>query len=285
MGQTPVKTTRITKWQNGSLHSADDMLAVEEPLEIKAAFDNGNEYTLKNISITMRTPGHDEELALGFLFTEAVLKNPTLAKDCRIACVENEATVFFPKGHAPSLAQAERHFYATSSCGVCGKSSIDALYQQSPFLQTNFQLIVTSSLIRQLPEKLRAAQSLFTETGGIHACGFFSGDGRLILVREDVGRHNALDKLIGAALLQDMLPLENGLLLLSGRASFELMQKAYMAGIRFVAAVGAPSSLAVDLARSRQMTLLGFLKGDRFNVYSGAERITFETDETKSTSA
>jgi len=285
MGQTPVITTRIEKWQDKCLQGADDMLAVEEPLDIKAAVDNGNGYTHKTISITMRTPGHDEELALGFLFTEGVMKNPTLAKGCRVSCVDNEATVFFPKGQSPSLAQAERHFYATSSCGVCGKSSIGALYQQSPFPQSNFPLFVTSSVVRLLPEKLRAAQSLFTETGGIHACGFFSGDGRLILVREDVGRHNALDKLIGAALLQDMLPLENGLLLLSGRASFELMQKAYMAGIQFVAAVGAPSSLAVDLARSRQMTLLGFLKGDRFNVYSGAERITFETDETKSTSA
>lgn len=277
MGQDPTKTIQVRKYQQGSLQETQDILAVEEPLQINASFDNGSGYTQKNVSITMRTPGHDAELALGFLFTEAVLNNPSLAKACVVHGTDNEATVVFPKGISPSLAQAERHFYATSSCGVCGKSSIDALYQLSPFPQSSLSLNIKSSLIRQLPDKLRAAQSIFAETGGIHACAFFSADGDMILVREDVGRHNALDKLIGAALTNNLLPLDNGLLLLSGRASFELMQKAYMAGVQLVAAVGAPSSLAVELAEARQMTLIGFLRHDRFNVYSGAGRINFDT--------
>lgn len=277
MGQDPTKIIQVRKYQHGSLQDKPDILAVEEPLQINTSFDNGNGHTQKNLSITMRTPGHDDELALGFLFTEAVLNSPSMAKACTVHGTGQEVTVVFPKGFSPSLAQAERNFYASSSCGVCGKSSIDALYQLSPFPQSSLSLSIKSSMIRQLPDKLRAAQSLFAETGGIHACAFFSADGDLILMREDVGRHNALDKLIGAALTKDLLPLENGLLLLSGRASFELMQKAYMAGVQLVAAVGAPSNLAVELAEARRMTLIGFLRHDRFNVYSGAGRINFDT--------
>lgn len=257
-----------------------DELAAEEPLEIRIEFGPEHQRETKNISVTMRTPGHDAELALGFLFTEGIIKS---AKDiatvahCFIACQENRENVIqvsLQPGVRPNLNSTDRNFYTTSSCGVCGKSSINSIrtvnqYQKE--LADHMQVSVDT--LYALPELLREQQDLFEQTGGLHASALFSALGNLLLIREDVGRHNALDKLIGAALNQDLLPLNNHILLLSGRASFELIQKAAMAGINMVVAIGAPSTLAVQLAEEFNITLCGFLRGQRFNIYTSPQRI------------
>jgi FdhD protein len=233
---------------------AQDLLAVEEPLQIRA---NG-----RDLSITMRTPGHDRELAAGFLFTEGILKVPE--DILSIATGENSVTLTLADGVDPGTA---RNFYTTSSCGVCGKASIESLHHAACGRLSPAQ--ASRAVIHGLPEKLRAAQSVFEHTGGLHGAALFDAAGNLELVREDVGRHNAVDKLIGAAFLAGRLPLDHRILMLSGRASFELVQKAVMAGIPIVAAVGAPSSLAVQTALRFGMTLLGFVRENRFNIYSG----------------
>lgn len=258
-----------------------DTLSVEEPLEIRIIYGAENNRTQKNISVTMRTPGQDLELALGFLFTEGIIpgkdqvKNIThLAMLCELN-KENIIGVELIEGFIPDLLKSDRNFYTTSSCGVCGKGSIAAIRTVSPYAKCADQQEMTllPEVLYTLPNQLRAAQQNFAVTGGIHASGLFTMEGELLLLREDVGRHNALDKLIGAALAGDLLPLNQGILLLSGRASFELIQKAAMAGISIVAAIGAPSSLAVELASEFGITLLGFLREDRFNIYTTNERI------------
>ncbi len=240
-----------------SLSPAQDLLAVEEPLQIRV---NGSD-----LSITMRTPGHDRELAAGFLFSEGILK--TRADVLSIETGENSVTLTLAEGVDPGVA---RNFYTTSSCGVCGKASIDSLHAAGCLMLP--RLPVSREVIHSLPEKLRAAQAVFEHTGGLHGAALFDTAGNIEQIREDVGRHNAVDKLIGAAFLDGRLPLENRILLLSGRASFELVQKAVMAGIPVVAAVGAPSSLAVQTALRFGMTLLGFVRDSRFNIYSGVSR-------------
>jgi FdhD protein len=237
-----------------AISPAQDLLAVEEPLQIRV---NG-----RDLSITMRTPGHDRELAAGFLFTEGILTTPAdvLAIDSR----ENSVALTLTDGVDTGAA---RNFYTTSSCGVCGKASIEALHAAGCAMLPPAR--VAREVIHALPEKLRAAQSVFEHTGGLHGAALFDTAGNLEMVREDVGRHNAVDKLIGAAFLDRRLPLADRVLMLSGRASFELVQKAVMAGIPVVAAVGAPSSLAVETARRFGMTLLGFVRNGRFNIYSG----------------
>lgn len=256
---------------------ADDLLAVEEPLEIRIVYGNDTNRQQKNISITMCTPGHDEELATGFLFTEGIIKTKEEVRRCintgdagnHIVIADLESGIFFdPK-------KIERHFYTSSSCGVCGKSSIDAVKTVFAGVGGGSKdpIRVNAAVLTTLPEALRKQQEVFEHTGGLHASALFDLNGNLLLTREDVGRHNALDKLIGALLMEGRVPLDGHILLLSGRASFELIQKAAMAGIKIVCAVGAPSSLAVELARECDMTLVGFLRDGRFNIYTGEQRI------------
>ncbi|MEP6611410.1 MAG: formate dehydrogenase accessory sulfurtransferase FdhD [Mucilaginibacter sp.] len=274
-----VKRTAIIKVNDADGTETFDALAIEEPLEIRLSYDSNGEEKTQNVSVTMRTPGNDAELAAGFLFTEGVVKNAGEVAGvdyCFIACAENKENVIqvtLREGVVPDLKNTERNFYTTSSCGVCGKGSIDAIRTVGNFVKQDDDITVDSDLLYRLPEILREQQAVFEETGGLHASALFNLDGELLLLREDVGRHNALDKLIGASLQQGLLPLNNHILLLSGRASFELVQKAVMAGIRIIAAVGAPSSLAVEMAAEFDITLAGFLRDRRFNIYTAARRI------------
>jgi FdhD protein len=248
-----------------------DALAVEEPLEIRAAWKNGGQAAERAIAVTMRTPGNDGELAVGFLASEGVLT----ARE-QVAGVDeggNVVRVNLAAGVTLDLGAIERHVYVSSSCGVCGKSSIDSVRTRSAFGPADAPASIDPRVVHEMPEALRSAQAVFDETGGLHAAGLFDARGQLVLVREDVGRHNAVDKLVGASLLRGALPLHGHVLVLSGRTSFELVQKAAMAGIEIVVSVGAPSSLAVELARESGMTLLGFVRDGRFNVYAGGERV------------
>lgn len=266
---------------NGDLCSTQiDSLAIEEPLEIRLSFGQLPNRIIKNISVTMRTPGNDGELAIGFLFTEGIIKDKTDLKSvnhCFISCAENKENIIQVELNdhvVPKLSHADRNFYTTSSCGVCGKGSIDAIKTVSSYkLDAKDDFSISQETLLELPNSLRLQQQVFDATGGLHACALFNKNGELTLLREDVGRHNALDKLIGAALEKRWLPLNNSILLLSGRASFELIQKAAMAGISVVAAVGAPSSLAVQLADEFGITLIGFLRQQRFNIYTNEQRI------------
>lgn len=262
-----------------------DVLAVEEPLEIRLGFADG---THKAVSITMRTPGDDAELAAGFLFTEGIIKTPEQIKQIRhcglkigkasgtvdraAALNSNTIRVDLASDASVDLKKLERHFYTTSSCGVCGKSSIEALRSGAEKIPDGF--VVDRELIHKLPALLRESQDVFDRTGGLHASALFDANGKLDIVREDVGRHNALDKVIGRKFLDGRTPLNDRVLLVSGRASFEIVQKALMAGIPILAAVGAPSSLAVELAKEFGMTLIGFVRDGRFNIYCGEERIS-----------
>ena len=224
----------------------------------------------------MRTPGRDTELALGFLFTEGLLPpDLTLAVGAGTQVQANSVELAWPNDRPLPLERLSRHSYTSSSCGVCGKTSVELVYQALPFPEQPGGWQIDPALLHTLPGKLRQAQQLFAQTGGIHAAGLFASDGHLLHFAEDVGRHNALDKVIGHAYLNSLLPLSDCLLLLSGRASFELLQKAAMAGIPFVASVGAPSSLAVELAQDQGITLCGFLRVDRFNCYAHPHRLTF----------
>jgi len=286
MINSSIKKVSVIKVNDSEIADISDALAIEEPLEIRLEYGVAGERKIKNVSVTMRTPGNDAELAAGFLFTEGIVKNKediSSIDHCFIACAENKENVIqvsLSEGVMPALQNTERNFYTTSSCGVCGKGSINAIRTVSAFSQigdnSNF---INSDLLHQLPQILRQHQAVFADTGGLHASALFSADGKLLLVREDVGRHNALDKLVGAALNKNWLPLNKGILLLSGRASFELVQKAAMAGINIIAAVGAPSSLAVELAEEFNITLVGFLRNRRFNIYTAAHRIVLPVYE------
>jgi FdhD protein len=255
--------------------SADqsDLLAVEEPLEIRLGCDVGGRHIHTAVSITMRTPGHDHELAVGFLFTEGILAAPEQVASVHSCEAGNVVCVDLNRGVAVDLTRLERHFYTSSSCGVCGKASLELVrVRVRPRLHPGHPL-VEAGVIYRLPAALREAQAIFARTGGLHASALFDAQGHLLCLREDVGRHNALDKLIGAQFRAGRTPLAGDVLLVSGRASFELVQKAAVAGIPILAAVGAPSSLAVSLAREHGITILGFVRGDRFNIYTGADRI------------
>ncbi|MGH8167743.1 MAG: formate dehydrogenase accessory sulfurtransferase FdhD, partial [Woeseiaceae bacterium] len=260
--------------------SQADSVAVEEPLEIQLCSASAHDSAAKSISITMRTPGDDAELAVGFLFTEAII-----ASASQIASVQhcgepapdsgfrNVIRVELEAGVQVDLGRLERHFYTTSSCGVCGKSSLDALRVGGQRPLTDVTTRFSREALVRLPDDLRKDQEIFSKTGGLHAAAVFSPDGEITLVREDIGRHNAVDKVVGALLMANRLPALGFGLLVSGRASFELMQKALVAGLPLLAAVGAPSSLAVSLAKEFDMTLIGFLRQGNFNIYSGAERL------------
>jgi FdhD protein len=241
---------------------AQDLVAVEEPLQIRLGE--------LDVAITMRTPGHDRELALGFLYTEGLLANPDQIADVRVD--ESGAVIVSLVGGPPPDIDARR-FYVTSSCGVCGKASIDALSASGCARLPARQPKLSADLVPHLPAKLRESQAIFEHTGGLHAGGLFNTAGELLYLREDVGRHNAVDKLIGAAFLERRLPLHDHVLMLSGRVSFELVQKAVTAGIPIVIAVGAPSSLAIETALRFGMTLIGFVRGGHFNVYAGGDRL------------
>jgi FdhD protein len=261
----------ITRFGKSESNQTNDSLAVEEPLEIRLSWIENGKRIIKPISITMRTPGNDEELSAGFLFTEGVITSGEDVDSINISGL-NSVTVSLKEGVNFDKEKLQRNFYTTSSCGVCGKSSIDAIHSVSPHTTSgNFR--IDSQLLKTLPDLVRTQQEVFKLTGGLHASALIDAIGNIELIREDVGRHNALDKIIGNQLLKKKIPLNNFMILLSGRASFELMQKSYMAGIPFVAAVGAPSSLAVEFAVEKNITLVGFLKGDRFNVYGGIQRI------------
>lgn len=272
------RSVEISRVTHGEIEITQDSVAVEEPLEIQLVYGAAGDRKVKSVSITMRTPGHDDELAAGFLMTEGVLRDVT-----HIASIGTPQAVpgglrsqairveLLP-GIEVSLSTLERNFYTTSSCGVCGKASLLALRTLCPLPQSdNFTIRV--DVLSALPQQLQTAQAVFRETGGLHAAALFTADGKLHSVREDVGRHNALDKLLGEAFLRDAVPLRDYLLLLSGRASFELLQKAVMGGIPMVAAIGAPSSLAIEVAREFSVTLVGFLRSGSFNVYSAPERV------------
>ncbi len=263
-----ISTKNITtnKWIGTSCETFNDVVSVEEPLEISIVY--GKERTRKNISVTMRTPGRDAELALGFLFTEGILTSYDEVKNVIADNHSNVVVVEMAESFIPNLGKTDRNFYTTSSCGVCGKSSLDAIKTVSRFKNLpKLPIELSPETIYQLPKRLREAQADFQNTGGIHASGIFTIESELLALREDVGRHNALDKLIGYALGADLLPLHRHILLLSGRASFELVQKAAMAGISIIVAIGAPSSLAIELAKDFDITLLGFLKEKSFNCY------------------
>jgi FdhD protein len=234
-----------------------DEIAVEEPLEIRVGG--------RAIAVTMRTPGHDEELALGFLISEGVSPaRASLTDDLAQNTVDVEAENF-------DFERLSRNFYTSSSCGVCGKGALEAVAVEAPRVESD--LVVSAELVAELPERLREAQPTFAATGGLHATGLFSPDGELLVVREDVGRHNAMDKVVGWAFGRGLLPFSDRILCVSGRLSFELVQKAAVAGCPLIVAVGAPSTLAVDLARDRGVTLCGFVRGGRVNVYSEPQRI------------
>lgn len=265
----------------GDVSIADvDLLAVEEPLLIELAHDRDGGRVTESVSVTMRTPGNDVELALGFLYTEGIIAG---AHEIVVPASEpptgeavqgaNTVRVEVRPGVPIDVRRLERHFYTASSCGVCGKTSLEALAAAREIRIVPGRPIVDPATVHALPETLRAQQAVFDRTGGLHAAALFDPAGQLLCLREDVGRHNAVDKLVGAQLLAGRLPLADSVLLVSGRASFELVQKALAAGIPILAAVGAPSSLAVDTARAYGATLLGFVRLHRFNVYSGAERV------------
>ncbi|MCY3817259.1 MAG: formate dehydrogenase accessory sulfurtransferase FdhD [Gammaproteobacteria bacterium] len=260
--------------------TCDDVVATEEPLEIRLSWTHPDgRREQKSISITMRTPGNDEELAAGFLLTEGIIAGPAELEavgPCGPPAANgliNVVRVDLARDVEVDLARLERHFYTSSSCGVCGKASLEAVAVQGRYDLHDNTLRMSAEGLGALPDRLRALQSVFERTGGLHASGLFDAAGQVRVSREDVGRHNALDKLIGQALLKDELPLSDCGVVVSGRASFELMQKAMMAGIPMVAAVGAPSSLAVEFAEEFGMTLVGFLTANRFNVYSRPDRI------------
>jgi FdhD protein len=265
-----VAPVEICRFSAGASASIDDYLAREEPLEIRVRG--------RSIAVTMRTPGHDEELACGFLLSEGLIsRRMEVLEIAPCASGENAAfgnilNVFLAPSVPVDLERLTRHTFASSSCGLCGKASIESVHQHfSPLKECP---AISAEIIRSLPEKLIPAQSTFAKTGGLHAAGLFDLAGDLLAVREDVGRHNAVDKVLGWAFLHGILPLSQHILLVSGRASFEIMQKALAGGIPIVAAVSAPSSLAVEFARESNLLLIAFLRGDKFNVYSRSDLVS-----------
>jgi FdhD protein len=275
-----IRKLEIEKVSPSDRELVTDTVAVEEPLEIQLSSATPGGAAARSVSITMRTPGNDEELALGFLFTEGILRT---ADDVRGVTVlgepdpetglRNRLRVDVDPSVEIDLGKLERHFYTTSSCGVCGKASLDALEADGCTSLQGVRTRYRAAMLSELPGRVRASQPVFNQTGGLHAATVFGSDGEIMIVREDVGRHNATDKAVGALLSAGRLPAHDVGILVSGRASFELVQKTLVAGIPLLAAVGAPSSLAVRTAESFGMTLVGFLRGGTFNIYAGGQRI------------
>ncbi len=267
------KKQSILTIENGQPQRKKDVLAAEEPLEILLRAG----YEQRTIAITMRTPGNDYELAAGFLYNEGIIHTKTEVANMTY-CVDgnqqeyNSLRIQLEADTLPVLNQLERHFFTNSACGVCGSTMLDDISQRNlPPIPAGSG--ATPALITSLPDKLRQSQDIFETTGGLHAAALFDLNGNLLAVREDVGRHNALDKLIGWGLLNDQLPFHDKIVLVSGRASYELLQKSFVAGVPIFCAVSAPSTLAVEVAERFGITLIGFLRGERFNIYTGTERI------------
>ena len=279
--RTSVIAAQVRKVNGHSTELQPDLLAVEEPLEIRIGYGAIENREQQNVSVTMRTPGNDFELALGFLYTEGIITSYDQVESIQYCHdgkrpeeKDNVVRVELHPAIVIDFKKLQRNFYSTSSCGVCGKSSIESIRSDCKTVsQDSFS--IPSAVIKTLPGKLAEHQTVFEHTGGLHAVALFDKDHEVALVREDVGRHNAFDKIVGAALIKKELPLSTMIALLSGRASFELVQKAAMAGIPLLAAVGAPSSLAVSLAKEFGMTLIGFLRDERFNIYCGEERVLY----------
>jgi len=275
----PVQHVIRYRFADGKLDKASDTLAVEEPLEIILDFPGktAGSRDRMTLAVTMRTPGNDEELAAGFLFSEGLIRHRddllAIARDSEAPRADNTIVVALAQAPQHDLDVLHRHFFTNSSCGVCGKTSMQALeLLHQPALSPDVR--IASSLLCQLPQRLRVHQQQFTQSGGVHASALFSTGGSLLMLREDVGRHNAFDKLIGACVLKDQRELlKQSLILVSGRTSFELVQKALMADVPVLAAIGAPSSLAVQLALRHDLTLVGFLKADSFNIYHSPQRV------------
>lgn len=267
VGGRPSERRAITRVREGGSRPASDLLAAEEPLEIRLAGEQ--------VAVTMRTPvpGQDAELALGFLHGEDIVEpgDVASARECRASTADGGVVEVGLKPGASPRGGWQRNFFATSSCGICGKASIEAVRLAAEPAQDG--PTINARMLETLPDRLRVAQRVFDRTGGLHAAALFDADGELVLVREDIGRHNAVDKVVGRALMDGLYPMSRHVLMISGRASFEIMQKALMAGVPIVAAVSAPSTLAAHLAADSNMTLVGFLRPGGFNVYAGRERI------------
>jgi FdhD protein len=287
MGDKRSLTRTIRKVSGTDSRTLPDQLALEEPLEIQIAYGAPESRQWKTVAITMRTPGHDRELAAGFLVGEGLLRSldqieavhsrgPRYGEDG----FQHSVRVTLRPGVEPDLARLERNFYTTSSCGVCGKTSLEALELNFVDVQLKSDWQVDRATICALPARLREAQAIFDQTGGLHGAGIFTPEGKPVIIREDVGRHNAVDKVIGTEFLAGRLPLSHHILVVSGRASFELMQKAIAAGIAMLVAVGAPSSLALETAEKFGATLIGFTKADSFNIYTGEQRVRLDTPST-----
>jgi FdhD protein len=262
-----VELTQVKEWSDGAVHGVEDQLAAEEPLEIRV---NGAPLT-----VTMRTPGHDLELAAGFLLTEGIVETREEIAGLRAAtpngAVKSNLVEVELKDTQFGAGALQRNFFAASSCGICGKATIEAIRNRN-LIAPNRDFRISPEILCRLPERLRAEQAVFERTGGLHAAALFNAEGDLVVLREDIGRHNAVDKLIGWALLEGRVPLRDSILLVSGRGGFEIIQKALAGGIPVAASVSAPSSLAVKLARELGLTLIGFLRGQRFVVYAGEFR-------------
>ncbi|MBK5279130.1 MAG: formate dehydrogenase accessory sulfurtransferase FdhD [Bacteroidia bacterium] len=272
-----VNNIQVIKISPEGVLNKPDLLAVEEPLEIRLGFGSLSDRQQKSLSITMRTPGHDFELALGFLFTEGIIRSLEQVESIKYCNsvkqeeIDNVVRVELNPEILIDINKFQRHFYTSSSCGVCGKTSIDSLKLNCNSIDDGPEIL--AEVIYSLPGRIRNSQNVFEHTGGLHAAALFNHTGEQIILREDVGRHNALDKVIGAMLVKKNIPFSDSILMLSGRVSFELVQKAAVAGIPIIAAVGAPSSLAVNLAKETGITLLGFVRGRNFNIYCGEQRI------------
>ena len=273
--------SEIIKVNDSDVKHMNDMLSVEEPIEIILVHFFNDSWIEKNIAVTMRTPGNDIELTVGFLFTEGIIQSfnqiknieESISVEAFNGLTSNQIKVQLNENVQFDLSKLERNFYTTSSCGVCGKASIDAVKIACPIIVPTDKWKIEKSVLLTFNDRLRNSQENFNFSGGIHASAMFDLAGELLDIKEDVGRHNALDKLIGSAVQKNEIPLFNNILFLSGRVSFELVQKASMAGFRMICAVGAPSSLAVDLAEELDITLVGFLRDNRFNIYAAPERI------------
>jgi len=260
---------KIVRWEAGVVRNDTDELAEEEPLEIRVRG--------RAISVTMRTPGHDDELAAGFLRTEGIIRQASDIGKIE-PCERNEFGNVINVQLAPEVpvdfSQLTRHVFASSSCGLCGKATIDSIRTRFPPIE-NESLKIRAAVLTTMPDEMRKAQSTFDRTGGLHAAAIFSPEGKLIVLREDVGRHNAVDKVIGHALMHGLMPLAENVLLVSGRTSFEIIQKALAGRIPLIAAISAPSSLAVRFAAENNQTLIGFLRSNRMNIYTAPERVLF----------
>jgi len=283
MGRLTVAPVQVNKFSGNSKQTEQDLLAVEEPLEIRLNYGPGEGRIQKSIAVTMRTPGNDFELALGFLYNEGIIRKKQDVLSIRYCektgsdeVRENIVLLELNSSLTPDIKKLERNFYTTSACGVCGKVSIESIEArcEPELLRQERSAFIEASVILRLPEIVREQQLVFEHTGGLHAAALFNFDGRLIFLREDIGRHNAVDKITGALFQTERLPASSSILFLSGRAGFELLQKAAMSGIPCVASVGAPSSLAVSLAEKFNITLIGFLRDRRFNIYSSPQMIT-----------